>query len=153
MIRKSKYGSSSIISQGEQIVALLSPFSVYRKAHACCPPLWSTNVRFAYWTKDVSQSFAFWLFGCVFQTNFTWAFFSCVNLSIRMKQTILRRATFGFFTPQRFSLHSSNLISSGEITVCSITIKNMTKKEKEGPANRVSNTKTFFGFVRLEKMN
>lgn len=50
---------SSLVSQGEQILALL-PFCFERKPSACFPPLWRTTVCVSDWTKDeFSQSFAF----------------------------------------------------------------------------------------------
>lgn len=50
---------SHLVSQGEQILALL-PFCFERKPSACFPPLWRTTVCVSDWTKDeFSQSFAF----------------------------------------------------------------------------------------------
>ena len=73
---------SSLIFQGERILALLLPFCFYRKPRGCCLPLWSIIARVSDCTNDVvSQSFPFligWMRIC---SKFTW-FFLCANLSM-----------------------------------------------------------------------
>lgn len=55
---------SSLVSQGEQILALL-PFCFERKPSACFPPLWRTTVCVSDWTKDEFSVIRFsdWLVG------------------------------------------------------------------------------------------
>ena len=73
---------SSLIFQGERILALLLPFCFYRKPRGCCLPLWSIIARVSDCTNDVvSQSFPF-LIGWMRISFEIYEVLFCTNLSM-----------------------------------------------------------------------